>query len=54
MLYHSFNGKIFPNIQIEPLLVHFETISPCLTIICLGGAADPHLSTTSFQGVLGN
>ncbi|KAK4833055.1 hypothetical protein QYF61_027717 [Mycteria americana] len=46
-------GEIkFPNIQSKPPLAQLEAISSCPITCYLGEETDPHLSTTSFQGVV--
>ncbi|KAK4831037.1 hypothetical protein QYF61_014969, partial [Mycteria americana] len=51
MLDNPFSEVKFPNIQSKPLLVQLEAISSRPITCYLGEETDPHLSTTSFQGV---
>ncbi|KAK4809582.1 hypothetical protein QYF61_025025 [Mycteria americana] len=51
MLDNPFSEVTFPNIQSKPPLVQLEAISSCPMACYLGEETDPHLSTTSFQGV---
>jgi len=51
---HSFEEEIFPNIQPEPLLVQLEATPSSSFASYTGKEADPHHTTTSFQGVIKN
>ncbi|KAK4823556.1 LOW QUALITY PROTEIN: hypothetical protein QYF61_003300 [Mycteria americana] len=52
MLDNPFSEVKFPNIQSKPPLAQLEAISSCPITCYLGEETDPHLSTTSFQGVV--
>ncbi|KAK4822538.1 hypothetical protein QYF61_015544 [Mycteria americana] len=52
MLDNPFSEVKFPNIQSKPPLAQLEAISSCPITCNLGEETDPHLSTTSFQGVV--
>ncbi|KAK4816266.1 LOW QUALITY PROTEIN: hypothetical protein QYF61_014338 [Mycteria americana] len=54
VLDNPFSGEKFPNIQSKPPLVQLEAISSHPITCYLGEEADPHLSTTSFQVVVGS
>ncbi|KAK4830676.1 hypothetical protein QYF61_012776 [Mycteria americana] len=52
MLDNPFSEVKFPNIQSKPPLAQLEAISSCPITCYLGEETNPHLSTTSFQGVV--
>ncbi|KAK4833095.1 hypothetical protein QYF61_027761 [Mycteria americana] len=52
MLDNPLGEEKFPNIQSKPPLAQLEAISSCPITCYLGEETDPHLSTTSFQGVV--
>ncbi|KAK4831732.1 LOW QUALITY PROTEIN: hypothetical protein QYF61_018862 [Mycteria americana] len=52
MLDNPFSEEKFPNIESKPPLAQLEAISSCPITCYLGEETDPHLSTTSFQGVV--
>ncbi|KAK4821882.1 hypothetical protein QYF61_004398 [Mycteria americana] len=53
MLDNPFSEEKFPNIQSKPPLAQLEAISFRPITCYLGEETDPHLSTTSFQGIAG-
>ncbi|KAK4818594.1 hypothetical protein QYF61_015456 [Mycteria americana] len=54
MLDNPFSEEIFPNIQSKPPLAQLEAISSCPIACDLGEETNTHLSTTSFQVVVGS
>ncbi|KAK4832178.1 hypothetical protein QYF61_020958 [Mycteria americana] len=52
MLDNPLGKEIFPNIQAKPPLAQLEVVSSCPMACYLGEETDPHLATTSFQGVV--
>lgn len=53
ILNHYSSEELFPNIYPEPPLAQFKAFSLCPITSCLGEEADCHLSTSSFQVVVG-
>ena len=49
---HSFGEQFFPNTQSELSLAKLEAIPSSPIASHVGEEADPHLSATSFQGVV--
>jgi len=52
MSHCSLKEEFFPNIQPEPPLAQLEAIPSCPVASYMGEEANPHLTTTSFQGIV--
>ncbi|KAJ7412155.1 hypothetical protein WISP_98814 [Willisornis vidua] len=49
---NPFHEEAVPNIQSKPSLVQLEAVSSCLITCYFREETDPHLATSSFQGVV--